>query len=42
MRGVKVVMDRQNDMDFGKIILGLFCGTVTALVGKGGLHDELS
>jgi hypothetical protein len=29
-------------MDFGKIILGLFYGTITALVGKGGLHDELS
>jgi len=26
-------------MDFGKIILGLFYGTITALVGKG---DEVS
>jgi hypothetical protein len=28
-------------MDFEKIILGLFYGTITALFGTGGLHDEL-
>jgi hypothetical protein len=28
-------------MDFEKIIFGLFYGTITALLGKGGLHDEL-
>jgi hypothetical protein len=33
--------ESSNVTDFGKIILGVFYGTITALVGKGGLPDEL-
>lgn len=46
--GVKMVMNRDTIINFRKIIHGLFYGTITALVGKGGLgeweelYDELS